>query len=966
MASRKEILEIGGREVSISNPDKVYFPETGYTKIDLVSYYLVGRGRRAARRRRPADGPEAVRRRRRRRAVLPEAGAGQHARLDPDRRADVPVRADGRRDRPRRARPGWPGSSTSAASTSTRTRSGPRTSTTPTSCGSTSTRCRACAWSQIRDVALVCREALEAVGLVGWPKTSGSRGIHINVRIEPTLDVRRGPPGGARARPRRRARGRRRSRRASGGRRSATASSSTTTRTPRTGPSRRRTRSGRCRTRGSRCRSAGTRSPTSTPRTSRSRRCPAIVAERGDAGAGIDDARRVARGAARAERPPRGRGRGRRAVAAELREAGRRAAARPAVAGPPAEDRVRRGPRDRGRAAAGGRRRARRGRRRRRPERRAADRVAGDAAEGHAGRLATDADRPTEDDHPGHRDQPGGHEGGGAGGPRALEGTPSRGGRAPRAGRRPDRRDARPLVALVPGPGEPDPRAGGASARPGGARPRLRPVGRATSGRTGAASSSGHRARSDAVDATTPVAPTPTRRRTEPDARPDACPSSPTRPARPSSLLEWLVASGPAATAAGRSLRRARRGDRRARSRRCSNRGSTSDDLAWAFEGAGAGLRSVGRMFAVPAPRSRPDLRRARQPRSARSARRLPAIYAGARPVGARAGRPPRERRGERGRRRFAEIWADADPGGEADVRVARIARRLRAGGCTRAGSTSGTRPPSRELQSQGAAMRGRASRPPRIRPTRARTPSHREARGRSRLRRRWLHERPLEATLNARIIAAFEYALIAGGPARGRGRRGRRRSPSSTCPGYTSMTVEHGDEAAATAADRLPGDRRGGRPGVGGRLVKLLGDGVLLRFPDAPAAIRGRRLDLVEPRRRSRPAAGPRRDRGRPRRRPRRRRLRGDREPRLADRRHRDGRARSSSRRASSSPCRAGRRPSTRSAGRPEGLPEPVALWRARRGRGRPDRAAIDRRRRTRRRAADTDRQPPKIFAIS
>jgi len=32
---------------------------------------------------------------------------------------------------------------------------------------------------------MVCRESLEAVGLVGWPKTSGSRGIHINVRIEP-------------------------------------------------------------------------------------------------------------------------------------------------------------------------------------------------------------------------------------------------------------------------------------------------------------------------------------------------------------------------------------------------------------------------------------------------------------------------------------------------------------------------------------------------------------------------------------------------------------------------------------------------------------------------------------------------------------------------------------------------------------------------------------------------------------
>ncbi len=41
------------------------------------------------------------------------------------------------------------------------------------------------AWDDVREVALVTREALAAVGLVGWPKTSGSRGIHINVRIEP-------------------------------------------------------------------------------------------------------------------------------------------------------------------------------------------------------------------------------------------------------------------------------------------------------------------------------------------------------------------------------------------------------------------------------------------------------------------------------------------------------------------------------------------------------------------------------------------------------------------------------------------------------------------------------------------------------------------------------------------------------------------------------------------------------------
>src|SRR6478609_11807686 len=40
MASKKELLEIDGREVSVSNPDKVYFPRAGHTKIDLVRYFL--------------------------------------------------------------------------------------------------------------------------------------------------------------------------------------------------------------------------------------------------------------------------------------------------------------------------------------------------------------------------------------------------------------------------------------------------------------------------------------------------------------------------------------------------------------------------------------------------------------------------------------------------------------------------------------------------------------------------------------------------------------------------------------------------------------------------------------------------------------------------------------------------------------------------------------------------------------
>src|SRR5215204_4601409 len=40
MATRKLVLDVAGREVTVSNPDKVYFPRTGQTKLDLVNYYL--------------------------------------------------------------------------------------------------------------------------------------------------------------------------------------------------------------------------------------------------------------------------------------------------------------------------------------------------------------------------------------------------------------------------------------------------------------------------------------------------------------------------------------------------------------------------------------------------------------------------------------------------------------------------------------------------------------------------------------------------------------------------------------------------------------------------------------------------------------------------------------------------------------------------------------------------------------
>ena len=39
-------------------------------------------------------------------------------------------------------------------------------------------------WSDVRQVAHLVREVLAGAGLTGWPKTSGSRGIHLAVRLE--------------------------------------------------------------------------------------------------------------------------------------------------------------------------------------------------------------------------------------------------------------------------------------------------------------------------------------------------------------------------------------------------------------------------------------------------------------------------------------------------------------------------------------------------------------------------------------------------------------------------------------------------------------------------------------------------------------------------------------------------------------------------------------------------------------
>ena len=178
-----EILTVGGREVAISNPRKVLFPEAGHTKLDLARYYvavgegaLQGAGGRPNvlvrypngiggdfffQKRAPSSRPpwlESVELKfpsgRTAEEIVPAEPAALvwMANLACLELHPHPVRADDL-DHPDELRVDLdpvPGVE----------------------------------WPQIREVAGVVRATLTDLGLVGWPKTSGSRGMHIYVRIE--------------------------------------------------------------------------------------------------------------------------------------------------------------------------------------------------------------------------------------------------------------------------------------------------------------------------------------------------------------------------------------------------------------------------------------------------------------------------------------------------------------------------------------------------------------------------------------------------------------------------------------------------------------------------------------------------------------------------------------------------------------------------------------------------------------
>lgn len=258
--------------------------------------------------------------------------------------------------------------------------------------------------------------------------------------------------------------------------------------------------------------------------------------------------------------------------------------------------------------------------------------------------------------------------------------------------------------------------------------------------------------------------------------------------------------------------------------------GLGDDDLAWLVHGAGVGFDAVGRMFATPAPRHGSTYRSFAEDLGPLGAR-LPAVYAA---LGLSEPEPDRPMRTDEASilLRFLRIWDSVDAGGDADVRVARLSgefsRRMMEGWLDIWDSTA-----QPALATQGAP--GAAGRPvdpadPEQNPSVAGAALVRELVA-------WLQERHLERTLNQRIIEATESALVRAGrlPA-------RPALPTAIAfvdlTGYTTLTERLGDEAAALTAARLASLADDCAREHGGRVVKLLGDGVLLRFEDPATAV--------------------------------------------------------------------------------------------------------------------------------
>ena len=183
MAGRTEILDVDGREVTITNPDKVFFPKTGHTKLDLVRYYLaVAPGALAG----VAGRPMALKR-----YVNGVEGEAFYQKRAPKNLPDWMETAEFR----------YPSGGVAheivvreAAALAWLANLGcldlhPHLVRADDLLHPDELRVDldpipGVPWSQVRQVAMVVKEVLDDVGLTGWPKTSGSRGFHVFCRIE--------------------------------------------------------------------------------------------------------------------------------------------------------------------------------------------------------------------------------------------------------------------------------------------------------------------------------------------------------------------------------------------------------------------------------------------------------------------------------------------------------------------------------------------------------------------------------------------------------------------------------------------------------------------------------------------------------------------------------------------------------------------------------------------------------------
>ncbi|MDI9928170.1 non-homologous end-joining DNA ligase [Rhodococcus sp. IEGM 1341] len=196
MASSSPSIElpVGDRTVRISNPDRVYFPDSGATKLDLVNYYLsVGDGIVRALRERPCMmhrfpkglAGDKVHQKRVPNGAPPWLETVQVTFPRYNRTADELCVTE-------LAHVAWAVQMSTVEFHPWNSRRADVEM--PDEWRIDLDPMPDCPFDRVRRVAGVVQEVLEDLGAVGWPKTSGGHGLHIYVRIDPAYgfkDLRR-------------------------------------------------------------------------------------------------------------------------------------------------------------------------------------------------------------------------------------------------------------------------------------------------------------------------------------------------------------------------------------------------------------------------------------------------------------------------------------------------------------------------------------------------------------------------------------------------------------------------------------------------------------------------------------------------------------------------------------------------------------------------------------------------------